>query len=528
MSRALLINPSYFRTYGSTEGGIAFPVYPVLSLAAIAGAVRERGHDVSILDLSYRRYDPALVDEVVRRERPDVVGITATTPLANQVRDISYLVKEVSPEIITVAGGAHPTALPEETLRQSALDHVAFGEADWTVPDLLDGKPGDTVPGLYWRDGDHVGHTPAADLHTDLDALPMPAWDLYPPEANARMTKLIARYRPVTTVEFSRGCVYRCDFCGSKNTMGRGYRKKSPERCAEELVRIGRLGFREAVLVDDIFTTNNDWAAAVCEEIIRRDPGVAWTCTNGIRVDSANDELFALMKRAGCYRVYFGFESGNQQVLEAFGKGGKATLDQGVDAVEMARRAGLEPNGFFLVGLTGDTESTMQDTIDYARRVRLDTMKCGMCVPFPGTPMFKDLHRAGRIKTLDWDEYTVYNEARAIFDHPTLSWDTITEYFRRFYLQAYLLNPRYLWRRLRFTLRNHELFWNLWYTMKFWKLLGKNKAPGPETYAYEDRWRPLDLDPEDDLDDHPAPRPRPTGRKDHRPRSATPVTLGTR
>src|SRR5690606_33621602 len=124
----------------------------------------------------------------------------------------------------------------------------------------------------------------------------------------------------------------------------------------EELVRAAHLGFREAVLVDDIFTTNNEWAAAVCEEIIRRDPGVAWTCTNGIRVDSANDELFRLMKAAGCYRVYFGFESGNEQVLEAFGKGGRATLDKGVEAVEMARRAGLEPNGFFLVGLTGDTE----------------------------------------------------------------------------------------------------------------------------------------------------------------------------
>ena len=510
MSKALLINPSYFRTYGSSEGGIAFPVYPVLSIMAVAGAVRERGHDVQILDLSYRQYDPDLVEQVIRRERPDVVGITATTPLANQMRDISYLVKEVAPEIVTVAGGAHPTALPEHTMLESCHDHVAAGEADWTVADLLDGVRPDQVPGLYrWEGGDVVGN-PMADLHTDLDHLPMPTWELYPPEANEKMTKIIARHRPVTTVEFSRGCVYRCDFCGSKNTMGRGYRKKSPERCAEELVRAAHLGFREAVLVDDIFTTNNEWAAAVCEEIIRRDPGVAWTCTNGIRVDSANDELFRLMKAAGCYRVYFGFESGNEEVLEAFGKGGRATLDKGVEAVEMARRAGLEPNGFFLVGLTGDTEETMQDTIDYARVVRLDTMKCGLTTPFPGTPMFNSLHAQGRIKTLDWDDYTVYNEAQAIYDHPTLSWDQITRYFRRFYLQAYVLNPRYLWRRLRFTVRNRELFWNVYYTMKFWRLLGRSKAPEAERYRYDDVWRELDTPLDAPLPDRAPPKAKPS------------------
>lgn len=522
MSKALLINPSYFRTYGSTEGGIAFPVYPVLSITAIAAAVRQRGHEVSILDLSYRRYEPDLVEEVIRREQPDLVGITATTPLANQMRDISYLVKDVSPEIITVAGGAHPTAMPEESMRESCLDHVAAGEADWTLPDLLDGVRPEDVGGLYRWEGGQVCSTPMADLHTDLDHLPMPAWELYPSEANEKMTKIIARHQPVTTVEFSRGCVYRCDFCGSKNTMGRGYRKKSPERCAEELVKAASLGFREVVLVDDIFTTNNEWAAAVCEEIIRKDPGVAWTCTNGIRVDSANDELFELMRRAGCYRVYFGFESGNEAVLEAFGKGGKASLSKGVDAVEMARNAGLEPNGFFLVGLTGDTEETMQDTIDYARKVRLDTMKCGLTVPFPGTPMFNALHAEGRIKTFDWDEYTVYNEAQAIFDHPTLSWDVITKYFHRFYLQAYVLNPAYLWRRLKFTLRNHELFWNVYYTMKFWRLLGKSKDPGEEEYRYADRWRPLDTPIDTPLPDRDPPKAKPGGRK-HRRRSREPV-----
>lgn len=499
MARALLINPSYLRTYGSTEGGIAYPVYPILSLAAVAGAIKQRGHQVTILDLSYRRYDPELITDAIAAARPDVVGITATTPLANQMRDISFLVKDRFPGVGVVAGGAHPSALPIETMQESALDAVAAGEQDFVIADLLDGKRMADLPGLYWRgDGEsEIRMNPPARLIEHLDALPVPAWEDYPPGCNERITKLIARHRPVTTIEFSRGCVFKCDFCASKNTMGLGYRKKSPERCVEELVVLHRLGFREAVLVDDIFTSDNQWAARVCEAIIQRGLRIAWTCTNGIRVDSCNRELFRLMRRAGCYRVYFGFESGNDEVLRAFGKGGRATLERGIEAVEMAREAGLEPNGFFQVGLTGDTPATMQDTIDYARTVRLETMKCGMTVPFPGTPMFHQLRSQGRVRTFDWDRYTVYQNAAEIFDHPSIPWPVIQAYLKKFYVEAYFKNPAYLWRRFWFMLKNHEVFWTAFYVVKFWFLLwGKRKSPAEEPYAYRHRWEPLNVVPD--------------------------------
>ncbi|MCA8943952.1 MAG: radical SAM protein [Planctomycetes bacterium] len=508
MGKAILINPSYFRTYGSNEGGIAFPVYPILSLSAIGGALKARGHEIKILDLSYRQYDPQMIRELVEREKPDAVGITATTPLANQLRDISYVVKDVSKDIFTIGGGAHPSALPFETMRETArLDAVATGEADFAMADVLDGKDLASIPGLYWRDGDDIRVNMPGGLLENLDDLPMPAWEDYPPDCNEKMTRIIARHSPVSTIEFSRGCVFQCDFCGSKNTMGLGYRKKSPERCAEEIAKLQSLGVREAVLVDDIFTSDNEWAALVCEAIIRKGTNVAWTCTNGIRVDSANPELFALMKRAGCYRVYFGFESGNEDVLKAFGKGGRATLDKGVEAVEMARRAGLEPNGFFMVGLTGDTEASMQDTIDYAKKVRLDTMKCGMCTPYPGTPMFRQLRKEGRVKTFDWDQYTVYNKAEEIYDHPTLGWDTIKRFFKKFYAEAYFKNPPYMWRRLKFMVKNHEIFWNVVYTLRFWLMIwGREKAPEHENYAFEHEWRKLDTKPDAELRDYAVPR----------------------
>jgi hypothetical protein len=123
-------------------------------------------------------------------------------------------------------------------------------------------------------------------------------------------------------------------------------------------------------------------------------------------------------------------------------------------------------------------------------------MKCGICVPYPGTPMFQVLHAAGRIKTLDWDAYTVYNQAENIFDHPTLSWESITRYFRRFYRQAMTTNPGFVWRRFRAGVRNGDLFWSAYYSLRFWRTIASRRGAGDEQrkepYAYEDRWRPLD------------------------------------
>jgi anaerobic magnesium-protoporphyrin IX monomethyl ester cyclase len=378
-------------------------------------------------------------------------------------------------------------------MQESLLDVIVTGEGDLNFPDVVDGKSLSQIPGIYWRKGDEIQHNPQKPLIEYLDDLPMPAWDLYPVEEYRRkFTKILVRNPPLSTIEFSRGCVFKCDFCASKNTMGLGYRKKSPERCADEMEYLEKLGYREALLTDDIFTSNNGWAIAVCEAIIRRKLKIVWTCTNGIRVDSANDELFRAMVRAGCYRVHFGFESGNEQVLKAFGKGGRATLGQGISAVEKARAAGLDTWGMYMVGLSADTESSMQDTIRYAKKTKVDVMKVGITVPFPGTPMFTELHRKGRIKTYNWDDYNVYNEASAIFDHPNLSWSTIKAFYRKAYTQMYYLNPSYILRRVWRGIRTGEFFFDIYYALRFRLfLLSAPEQPKEEQYAYRDSWLPL-------------------------------------
>src|SRR5262249_12523033 len=139
-----------------------------------------------------------------------------------------------------------------------------------------------------FRFGDAVRSTGMSPLIENLDDLPMPAWHLYNLEDYHRISRLLVRRTPVTNAEFSRGCVFKCDFCASKITMGLGYRKKSPARCAEEVKMMYDIGFREFWLSDDIFTSDQRWAVEVCEAIAAKNVHMLWTCSNGIRVESAD------------------------------------------------------------------------------------------------------------------------------------------------------------------------------------------------------------------------------------------------
>ena len=178
-SKVLLINPSYSASYGGSKASIVNPVAPTLGLSTIAATALQRGHKVEMLDMSWRPYDFELVRDHILLSKPDIVGITATTPLMNQLRDMSVLVKDISKNILVVGGGSHPSALPEETLRESMLDAVFNGEADYSFADICDGYPLADIPGLFYRDNENIISTGIRTPIENLDDLPMPAWHIY-------------------------------------------------------------------------------------------------------------------------------------------------------------------------------------------------------------------------------------------------------------------------------------------------------------------------------------------------------------
>ncbi len=494
MSKVLLINPSYKNSYGNGKSSVVNPVHPTLGLMTIAAMALRAGHKVEVLDLSYRQYDYTVVKDKILEFKPDFIGVTATTPLMNQARDISVLAKGISKEIITMVGGAHVSALPYESLRESMFDVAVVGEGDITFVEIIDGNPLNTIPGIYYRKDEEVRSTPFRTYIQNLDELPFPALELYNPfDYENKVSHLWARQTPITQLEFSRGCIYKCDFCASKNTMAFGYRKKSPERCAEEVKYIAKMGYREFALADDIFTSDNKWAVAVAEEIIKANIEVIWTCTNGIRVESAEDKLFYAMKKAGCYRVSFGFESGNDEVLKKFGKGGRATIEKGKEATKLARKAGIDTLGMFMLGLSSDTEASMMDTIHFAKSLELDMLKFGNTIAFPGTKMFQEYRQEGLVKSYNWDDYFIYTD-EALFVHRNLSYETIKKYANIAYREAVLKNPMFILRRIWRGVKTGELFKDMLSFVKWFFAPPFSDSSDQSVYYAKDRWPLYDFE----------------------------------
>lgn len=488
MSKILLINPSYRDSYGSAKASMIDPVFPTLSLLTIAAIAEQRGHKVEILDMSYMQYNYHIILDKIKSYKPDIIGISATTPLMNQLRDISVLTKSISQDIMVVAGGSHVSAMPTESLKESLIDMVVVGEGEITFGEIVDGKSPETILGIQYRKGESIRATAPRPFIHNLDTLPMPAWHLYNSKFyKYKISRLLAKCPPLAMAEFSRGCVFKCDFCASKNTMALGYRKKSPERCAEEVRAMHFYGYREFALADDIFTSDPAWAKEVSNAIIKTGLKMAWSCTNGIRVESADPELFKTMRKAGCYRVAFGFESGNDKVLKLFGKGGKASITKGREAVQMARSAGMDTTGYFMLGLSPDTEETMLDTIEYARSLPLDMMKFGIAIAFPGTPMFKEYRLKDMVRSYNWDDYFIYSE-QPLFSHSNLSYEKVHEFASYAYRRAVITNPAFILRRIWRGIRTKEFFWDAYYFMKFVTAPSINNKTHSAIYFAKDKW----------------------------------------
>ncbi len=287
----------------------------------------------------------------------------------------------------------------------------------------------------------------------DLDTLPLPAWQLFDIEKYI-VPKFTARHSPVGWMETSRGCPWGCTYC-TKSVHGRTFRTKSAQRVVEEIEHMEKHGFKEFQIADDSFTTDMERAEEVCNKIIERGLTMPWVALTGIRVDRVNPDLLKKMNKAGCYRMFFGLESGNQEILKIIKK--NINLQQVREAVRLAQEAGIEPWGSFMIGLPGETEQTMQDTINFARSLDLDRVKCTITIPLPATPLHQEYMAKGLIPEENWAEYNLYKPARDLYTHPNLDWDTIEAYYKKFYRKFYF-RPKYIAYRFKKDLKDGMLW----------------------------------------------------------------------
>lgn len=446
--KILLISPSFESVYkGTNLKGVA-PTTPHTGLAYIAGSLLDYGHEVKIFDFNLYNDDQKFIKELGDFD-PGFIGINFVTSLVREADRILRIVKKINKEIILIGGGPHCSSEPISSLKETLLDIAVIGEGDFTVLDIIDGKNFSEIKGIAYKKDNEIFVNERRDYIKNLDVLPFPAYHLYELE-KYQIPSVVARKKPVVWIETSRGCPFGCVYC-NKTIFGRIFRVKSPERVIEEFVRVKKLGVKEVHILDDTFTNDIARAKKICDLLIEKKVDMAWCTASGIRVDRVDLELLKKMKKAGCYRIHVGIESGNQEILNRIKKG--INLEQVKSAVKWAKEAGLDVGGYFMIGLPGDTEDTMRQTIGFAKSLNLDLAKIAICIPLPATELFNDLDTRGLIKTYDWVNFNFYTPASTIYNHENLSWEIIQKYSNKFYREVYL-NPWYILNRLKKSIRD--------------------------------------------------------------------------
>ena len=427
-------------------------ILPSLGVGYLATVLRQRGHELAIIDSPALGYSIEDAVNAILGKRPDLVGISCITARAGAAYDLVRALRKAKPDLTLVMGGPHVTAFHEHIPDECPeIDALLPGEAEWTFADYVDalavGIDPAGLPGVDCRNrkGQWIVGPPHKP-ESKLDNLPLVAWDLYDP-SRYRPLPSQGRYHPVATMLTSRGCPWsRCRFCYHRSCYGHPYRRRSPEHCVEEIRWLVRdLGYREIIFFDDNFCIHEKWIERFCDLIDREKLRFAWTVEGHVR--TVTRSMLKRMATSGCYNIFYGIESGNQELLDLIDKG--YTLDRVREAVAWAKEAGMEIRGSFILGLPMETPEMSRKTIRFACELDIDFAQF---IPFhvwPGVELESFALAHG--KKVPWNDVFVapsyvpdtYPDAETLAAMVREAY--ISFYFRPAYLLKSIGKLRYPW-----------------------------------------------------------------------------------
>jgi anaerobic magnesium-protoporphyrin IX monomethyl ester cyclase len=310
------------------------------------------------------------------------------------------------------------------------VDVIVKGEGEETTKELVEaigrGIPLNGVKGITFRGGNEMIDTDPRPFIKNIDDIPFPSRDLLP------MSLYEFNGVGYTTMLTSRGCPFKCSFCSSSRLFGGYWRGRSPENVLREMKIIyDEYSVRNIEFLDDTFTLNQKRAEKICDGIIEQGWDISWGASS--RVDTLSRKLVEKMKKAGCWILFLGIESGSQRILDAMRKG--ITIEQAKKAVRMVKEAGIRVLGSFIIGFPQDTLETIRETIKFAKRLNLDYAQFSILTPYPGTPLFDYVKGSNMLLTEDWSRYTA---TEPIIRIEGLSEEDVKALFRRAYISFYL------------------------------------------------------------------------------------------
>lgn len=387
------------------EAGVGNQESPHLGFAYIIALLRQHDYVADFVDMPVGQVTLEMLLNDIAARKPSVVGLTSYTIQIKTAAVIAAEIKKQFPDILVCCGGPHVTVMPQETLEEfPGIDFVVCGESELVFVQILNLlKQGDrdvaAIKGVVTRGKEDTAY----DYIEKLDELPFPAWDAFDlnsyPGLYPHRTKLEL---PMST---SRGCPFSCIFC--VRPFGKKRRHRSVESVINEIKRnINEFGCESISFVDETFIFNLEWSRELFQTMI--DEGINkkinWSCST--RVDNMTPEMFKLMKEAGCYYVFFGFESGDDSILKNMKK--SFSVADIKRAVNMAKQSGLIVAGSFIIGLPGETEETVKKSIELGKEMNIYSTTFPIAVPFPGTILRKQAERneyGMKILTDNWDDY---------------------------------------------------------------------------------------------------------------------------
>lgn len=403
--KIILVQPSRrqgvrsFFTFHKNEGLGHKPPLAILTLATYL--IRNGFENTVCIDAQLEDLTPEETADKIKEMKPDVVGLTVWTDLWYPSWLTIMLIREKLPECIIVVGGPHCTIYPGETLGSSAADFLVAGDGEDVLLSLIKGLSGGgapvDMPGL-WRkeDGKVVPPGEEYSIVEDHSRIPVPDRKLLPFK---KYNNVLNSREYETTMITSRGCPYKCVFC--KIHSQRVY-ARSAEQVVEEFKDIAELGITDIQVYDDTFTWSKERVMKICEGILASGLKVRWAVRD--RSNKADLEMYKMMKRAGCYRIHFGVESGSPRILKESGKG--LSLEQVEDAVRIARKAGFLIMAYYMFGFIDETYGDAMKTIEFSMKLDVDYAVYAVLIPYPGTKLYSTAMERGIIPNDFWLDYT--------------------------------------------------------------------------------------------------------------------------
>jgi radical SAM superfamily enzyme YgiQ (UPF0313 family) len=422
---------------------------PPLGIALLAAIWDEQGQTSQIIDAAVLQLS---IPEIIAKINPaaDFVGITATTPVISAAAMIARKVRERLPDVKIIMGGVHPTIFHKELVRDNICDMVVRNEGEIPIKELGKNTPLNLIPNLTWRNSQNeVIVNPDSTKYVDLDSLPFPAYDKLPMHMYHSALGA-ARQNPSIGMVTSRGCPGKCTFCFS-GMFGSQIRFTSPIRIIQHIEHLQRnYGIREISFYDDTFTASKNNVVELCHLILAKKIKFSWSCF--ARVDTVIPELLLLMKKAGCHQIMYGFETADEKILKIINK--RINFSQFQKAITWTRAARINIRGAFMLGNPGETESSMDKTINYAKNAEIKFAVFNITTPYPGTILYKEFLRKNSLLHQNWD---LYDRAHPVVKLDTVSGDIIEQYYYKSYRDFYL-RPAFIIRHI-FSIRTFSELW---------------------------------------------------------------------